>query len=433
MGIAGNYETCAINTAWHTYVRHEEVADCARERFEQARGGGSIEECRLTAMRSAYLDVFDPTEYALPEQIFTLEMPTDHEDCANKRAIVRTGKAHDDDLIDFIRSRLSRKTLPPRGFLAPRGTALALPSEYNRLAGQSLRNSGPIGTAFELHYNLPRGQTLWRRDDVQSFYNQPRPTIVGNNDSEVPSWDRVRAEWEIAQRQAEADRVDTERGLPAEYRPDLVFDPDGRQHNLNIMAPDSLASQFYSPCDIARPQNPRVPKNILTRLRMLLNPNRFKGGENDEGPGQRRGRLAEDEGGSEVSTDEYLKQAAGGIEGSHRERGESQRGRGEGNQSQDEGSQGQDEGNGVHGKIDPRRRRGPNRGRSSAPGQSRGHDPRVAIPDLARRFKKSRLQNALAAWEKPTLGKRVRFDDVEDGKQEVSEGHSRIRKSVRVY
>jgi len=399
MDIASKFETSAINTAWNSYVRHEEVANCARERWRDTTGA-SREIRRENAIRNAYLDVFDPTEFSLPETIFTSPVPTGHQDCADKRAIVRTGKGHDDDLLDFIRSRRSRKTLPPRGFLAEPDSELSLPSRWECVAGETLRKHPQLAAAFSLRNELRPGTAIFRRPGVRGYFKKPRSTIArvvgawGDTDEAVQDWDQGRIRQEAADRQAKADQMDAEEGPPAEYRPELIFDPDGRQHNRNITGHGILKSQVYSPWDVARLPNPgRLPDNLMQQLRVLLNTKEWNEDEEDVDPGE--------------DPQPSVRRVKGGRGGGYR----SQRGS---KQNQSSGKWG---------------RRGRQRGRGGGNGGNRGG----AVAELTRSLGDTGLRNSFAAWEKQTLGKRVRFGGVEDGEDAEGKGDSRMTKSVKVY
>ncbi len=402
MDIASGYETSAINTAWNTYVRHEEVASCIRERWCETNRWQRVERRRENAERYAYLDVLDPTEFSLPGSIFAKEAPTGHQDCANKRAIVRTGKPHVADLMDFIRSRKSRKTLPPRGFLALPDSGVSLPPRFGRQAGQSLDNHAHIAAAFKVRNEVKRGDALPRREGFPGYYHKPRPSVTttvgrwGNTADAGPAWDQDRIKREAADRRAKADEKDAIEGPPAEYRPSFIFDPDGRQHNLNITAPGSLISQVYSPWDVARPPDPnQMPDNLLQRLRVLLNTKEWNPDEEDVDRGDR------------------IRRKHGHWS---RRRG---RGRGRGVKSQ------------------PSRSGGRGRGGQSQPSWDQGRDgdggPQGAVADITRNLTNTSLQNSFAAWKKQTLGKRVRFGGMEDGDYTDRKGDLNMAKSVKVY
>lgn len=493
MAMTSGYQTLAVNTAWNTYVRHEEVADCVRKRWSETTPYPENDMRWVNTVRDAYLDIFDPTEYSLPEHLFTLDVPPNHEDCASKRAIVRTGKAHDDDFLDFIRSRRSRKTLPPRGFLAGPDSDLSLPHRYNRRAGQSLTKHMEIAAAFKTRNELKPGETLPRRQGTPGYIRKPRQTINRSTEAwdkpaqAIGAWDdESRVRKEAAYRDAEIDRINFEEGPPAEYRPDLIFDADGRQHNLNIMKPGILKSQVYSPWDVARPSDAGpLTDNVLQRLRVLVNTKEWNPDEEDvdlgrhQGPSIRpvqSGRGGRGRGyqgrhqvvvplrpmGKQASKQAPKQAPRQGQSSGSESRGAGQPGqRAEGNQGRpqivvplqpvgkwapkqapkqalkqvpkqgqssslggraggQQGQQGQASG--------PRGQSGPIQGRRRGGDGDRGG----SVADLAQNLTHTRLKNSFAAWKKETLGKRVRFGDVQDGEQGERQGDSRMTKRVKV-
>jgi len=145
--ITQHFNNRKINTAWDFYVRHEEVVRVGREKWTRVRNSSRVEH-HEAAFRAAYQDLFDPTKFSLPEDIFTSALPQSHVDLSSLKAVVRTGKSHSEDLLDFVRSARSRRTRPPRGFLIQPGQIGSLPRWFDRRPGDSLEESEGILGAF---------------------------------------------------------------------------------------------------------------------------------------------------------------------------------------------------------------------------------------------------------------------------------------------
>ncbi|KAI9881249.1 MAG: hypothetical protein M1830_005535 [Pleopsidium flavum] len=383
-----------IDTAWDFYVRHEEVVRIGREKFTQTRQNSRAER-RSAAFRAAYEDIFDPTRFSLPEDIFTSGLPQGHVDLSSLKALVRTGKSHSDDLVDFIRSVRSRSTIPPRGFLIQPGQNEGLPPRFHRRAGDSLADSHEIWEA--LHYRATHRNHLQRRPSGTGHsFGQERPVQneFGEEATAAPgNWDYDRQQ-QALRGIMEADRQrEGMEGVPSEYHEENLFDPEGRQHNHNITSQGVENWQVYSKYDIATPQSEGlIPVSRLSRFQDLLNDNNWDvsklavahSGTTQLNPATQAGEPAQGSSGGKTAVPPSAAGTASAAD-----------------------------------------TQGSNQGQGSTGNGGNGTGIAQGVQNLG-------LRNAFAIWKKPTSHKRTRFSDEYQYKHQKGEDGTRTSKIVKV-
>lgn len=258
-GLTEFFRPLEVDTGWESYPRHEEVVQSGRIWWSQYAGNpGSVTALRMEAAKRAYNYLFDPATFTLPRDIFTTNPPQGHIDLSDRKALVRTGKPHSEDLIDFIRSRGSARCNLPRGFLQDSDSATGLPPCFNRRPGEGLEDVAGIWLAFEDRKKFENG--VYRRPrGVRTGAGQvpPVPQGIWDDPPVIPvfgDWDYPRQKWNWDAYLACLRDREQMLGPAAEYRAEFVFDPQAWQHNRTITRTGVQTWQVYSPYDIGRRQ-----------------------------------------------------------------------------------------------------------------------------------------------------------------------------------
>lgn len=394
--ITQHFNNRKINTAWDFYVRHEEVIRVGREKWTRVRNSSRVEH-HEAAFRAAYQDLFDPTKFSLPEDIFTSALPQSHVDLSSLKAVVRTGKSHSEDLLDFVRSARSRRTRPPRGFLIQPGQIGSLPRWFDRRPGDSLEESeGILGAFSDRHDQL--NQVQRRPPGTTHSFGQQRPLRGTWGDIDVTvrrgHWNYEHEQQELrAALEADLQREVTD-GPLSEYQEENLFDTEGRQHNRNITSQGVENWQVYSQYDIANPRSEgRTPFRMLSRLRNLLNDNKWNFSE----PAVAQTGTAQPNPGAQAPAP-----AQGGGDGP--------------TTAQPSGA----------GAAPAANTQGANQGQGN---NGNGGDG----AGVAQGVKSQGLQNAFAVWKMPTSRKRTRFSGEYQYKHEKGKDGTRTAKLVKVY